>query len=371
MAVAAAAATVARKEATMANSKDIKDKAGEARAAEGAASGRTAGRQLTPEEARALLDGSDRTHFEGLGMQWIVLLGSDPRKLMSQVVATVLQAGGTRPAWRWTTKGTEFVLMAWPKDEPVRAAVLMAGDEGGKLRPVDSFPLIQGLPNDLVVDQVHPWESGSCANVAALMEEGRNPMWFFDPLYEREADDLTPGVTHTFILAGLAFSVRKALLDEISITRGPNFEAHAKQWLEANPGKGRLDVPPLRINMRGHYLIMPGRQFCEYEMRAKIERIDETKLDKMEVKILYLNFPFEHRASMMLPVYASRVVLKDYEPKVGDEIDAYVWLQGHIIDMDEQAQNAQEAAARAEANAASGQNLGVVPEHRNPLEGQK
>jgi hypothetical protein len=26
-------------------------------------------------------------------------------------------------------------------------------------------------------------------------------------------------------------------------------------------------------------------------------------------------------------------VLTDYEPKEGDEIDAYVWLQGRIVDL--------------------------------------
>ena len=37
-------------------------------------------------------------------------------------------------------------------------------------------------------------------------------MWFYDPLYLRDKDDLTPGITHTFSLAGLCFALRKALL---------------------------------------------------------------------------------------------------------------------------------------------------------------
>ena len=200
------------------------------------------------EEVKDRLSGKNRMHFEGLGMPWAVLLGANPANLMSQVIATVLNAGGTRPTWRWQNKDsennvTDYVLMAWPKEEPVRAAVLVAGPEGDKMHPVDAFPLLQGLPNDLTVAEVHPWKEGHGANVAAQVDEDHSPMWFYDPLYERDRQDLTEGVMQTFLVAGLAFSVRKALLDELTITQGPYYESHAAKWLEENPGKGRLDDP--------------------------------------------------------------------------------------------------------------------------------
>ncbi len=297
----------------------------------------------TAEEVRDRLTGRNRMHFEGLGMPWAVLLGANPANLMSQVVATVLNAGGTRPSWRWQTKDsenrvTDYVLMAWPKEEPVRAAVLVAGPEGDKMHPVDAFPLLQGLPNDLTVAEVHPWKEGRGANVAAKVDEDHNPMWFYDPLYERDHNDLTEGVLQTFLVAGLAFSVRKALLDELTITQGPYYESHASKWLEEHPGAGRLDVPPLKIPMAGRHLIFPGRSFGEYELRARILQVEEHKLDKMPVKILYLEFPFEEHKPLLLPVYAPKSVLKDYEPAAGDEIDAYVWLQGRIIDMEDSSQ---------------------------------
>lgn len=288
----------------------------------------------SPEEVRAMLQGAQRKHFEGLGMPWAVLLGGAPQQLMPQVVATVLQEGGTRPSWRWNVNKTDFVLMAWPKDQPTRAAVVMAGPEGGKLRPLDAAPFIEGLPNDLIIAEVHPWQVGTGGNVAATMEEGRNPMWFYDPVYERDLEKLTPGVTQTILLAGLAFSVRKALLDEITVTKGPQFEVHAEAWLAENPGKSRLDVPPLKFPLAGRHLIMPGKQFCEYQIRAKIEQVDECELEKMNVKILYLSFPFDNRPNMELPLYVPASILKEYEPAEGEEIDAYIWLEGRINDQE-------------------------------------
>ena len=131
-------------------------------------------RKPTPEEAQAMLRGENRQHFEGLGLQWGVLLGGMPQQLMPQVVATVLKAGGTRPAWRWNVNKTDFYLMAWPKDEPVRACVVMAGPEGDKLHPLDAFPMAEGLPNDAKVAETHPWKVGVGGNVAVTMTEANS-----------------------------------------------------------------------------------------------------------------------------------------------------------------------------------------------------
>lgn len=298
---------------------------------------------LTPEQVQAIISGVNRTHAEGLGDAWAVVLGRNPAALMPQVVGTVLHEGGTRPAWQWKRGGKEYVLMAWPREQSLRAAVLLrAEEEGGQLKPCDAVPLLEGQPNDLTVDSVHPWEKGTGADVAVTMIEGKNPMWLYDPLYLRDKDDLTPGITHTFTLAGLCLAVRKALLDDVTITQGPQYEAYAADWLAAHPGASRLDVPPLKVSMKGRRMIMPGRRFCEYQLRGEVEAVRQGNLENMPVTLLYLRFPFEQREPMLLPVYASKMVLGDYEPEAGDEIDAYVWLQGRIIDFDPLAEDAAE-----------------------------
>lgn len=286
-------------------------------------------------ETQAHAEENARVHHEGLGDAWAVLTGRNPAEIMGQIVSTVLHEGGTRPSWQWKHGGKDHIMMAWPQDQPVRASVLMAGEEGEKLDPVSAVPLLDGLPNDLTVEGVFPWQNGLGANVAVSMIEGKNPMWFFDPLYGRDKNDLTPEITHTFLLAGLAFAVRKALLDHMTITQGPQYEAHAEAWLEANPGKGRLDVPPLQVDVSDRHMIMPGRNFCEYQMRAVIEEVQDYQLEKMPVKALYVTFPFENRPSMRLVIYASKMILGDFEPEAGQAIDAYIWLQGRVIDFDQ------------------------------------
>lgn len=298
------------------------------------------GRKSRKRQAEPVEKQENRIHAEGLGHVWAALTGRNPAEIMPQVVGTVLHEGGTRPPWQWQSKGNEYILMAWPQDQPIRAAVLMAGPQGGQLKPVTAFPLLEGLPNDLTVEDVHPREEGIGGDVAAEMLAGKNPMWFFDPLFGRDMSDLTPGVTHTFWLAAAALVTRKALLDTVSIAQGPQFDAYAEDWLQANPGKSRLDVPPLKIDVAGKTLIMPGRVFGEYQLRAVIKKLEDWQFEKMPVKVLYLTFPFDDRADLELPLYASQKVLGAYEPEEGDEIEAYAWLQGRIIDLEQNAAQA-------------------------------
>lgn len=262
--------------------------------------------------------------------------------IMPQIVATVIHDGGTRPAWQWLSDGQERIMMAWPKDQPIRAAVLMSGPQKENLKPVTVTPLVEGFPNDLTIEEIHPRSEGLGGDVAVNMLEGQRPMWFYDPLFDRDKSDLTPGVTQTFWLGAVALGIRKALLDEITITQGEDYEAYAAQWLEDNPGKSRLDVPPLKMAVKGKHFIMPGQAFGEYQLRAVVAKVEDWQLDKMPVKALYLKFPFDERAPMNLPLFASRFVLGDYEPQEGQEIEAYAWFQGRIIDLEENRENAGE-----------------------------
>ena len=91
---------------------------------------------------------------------------------------------------------------------------------------------------------------------------------------------------------------------------------------------------PAARRMRARLASLP-RKAMKMCIRDRVERVDDVKLEKMDIKVLYVRFPFDQRPDMVLPIYASKMVLRDYEPQVGDEVDAYVWLQGRIIDMDE------------------------------------
>ena len=304
--------------------------------------------QVSPLTARCLTDGSPRPKkwkpcskartaptLEGLGDAWVkAFTGQNPAAVVPQVVGTVMHEGGTRPAWQWKRGGRDHILLAWPQDQPVRASVLVAGEEGGKLAPVSAVPLLDGLPNDLTVEEVHPWENGLGANGRKHDRGQESACGSLTCSTGGDRDDLTPGITHTFLLAGLAYGLRKALLDEVTITQARNLKPTPKPGWPKTPAHPVWTLP-LKVKVAGRHMIMPGRRFCEYQMRAVIEEVQDCQLEKMPVKLLYLSFPFENREPMRLALYVSKMVLGDFEPEKGQEVDAYVWLQARIIDIDQ------------------------------------
>jgi hypothetical protein len=185
----------------------------------------------------------------------------------------------------------------------------------------------------MTVEDVHPWSTGVEAHVGACRNEGARPLWFYTPFYFRDREALTtPGVRHTFMLAGLAYGVRRALLDDMAVTSGPSFEAWAERWLAENPEKTRLDVPPLRISLRGSCLLLPSPRYAVYQLRAPVLDMEELALHDEKIYMLRLNFGLNTPEPLNVPLYAPARVCRNYAPKVGEEIDAVMWLQGRIVD---------------------------------------
>ena len=159
------------------------------------------------------------------------------------------------------------------------------------------------------------------------------PIWFYTPFLFRDRDALTPGVRHTFLVAGLAYGVRPALLDEMTISSGPQYEEYTRQWLEAHPGSSRLDVPQLTLPLAGSRILMPGDAYGDYQVRVPITSVEEGAIGPETVYMLIVEFGLNTDNPLRFPLYAPARVCKDgYVPKAGDEIDALIWMQGRIAD---------------------------------------
>ena len=271
-------------------------------------------------------------HFEGLGDRWHCLL-DNPAQAMPGLVETVVREGGTRPAWKKTTAKHETILLAFPPTDPIRGAVVVQGEPGGEMKAKTACPLLEGLPNDMTIAEVYPWKSGVEGAVAARRNEDGEPIWFYTPFLFRDRDDLTPDVRQTILLSGLAMGVRRALVDEMTISSGPDYEQHAAIWLADNPDKTRLDVPQLKVPLSGARILQGGGLSCEYQVRAPITSVELTNFGPEKVYIIHVRFGLNTENPLELPIYASTKACKNYVPHPEDEIDAYVWLQGRMLDI--------------------------------------
>ena len=268
----------------------------------------------------------------GLGRPWYAIL-ENPKKQLTETIVHVMSNGGSREIWQRIDEKQDIRLLAWPKETAFRVGVIVQGAPKKELRPATAFPFLEGLPNDMTVQEYQAWPSKVEGTVAACRNEGANPIRFYTPLLFRDVEALTEGVRHTFVLAGLALGIRKALLDHVDISSGPNYEKYAEQWLAAHPGKSRLDVPQLTLPLRGSRILMPNEYDCEYQFRAPISAVDNLEVAGEKIYVLTLEFGLDSDNPLRIAVYAPERICKD-EPKAGMEIDGLIWLQGRIMDFD-------------------------------------
>lgn len=271
-------------------------------------------------------------YFEGLGDKWATLL-NDPAVELEQLLPFVVNNGGLREGWEVKTEKRETVTLAWPAEGTLRAGVTLRGTPGQQLKPMTLFPLLEGVGNDMTVEEVIPWENGTEAFVSARRNEDGEPLLVYTPFFYRDADILTPGVRHTFLVAGLAYGVRKALLDEMTITEGPQYDTYAAEWLRQNPDASRLDVPQLCLSLQGARILSPGRMPCDYQLRAPITHVEETMFGPEKVYILQIELGLTTENPLRFVLFAPEKVCGSFVPVDGAEIDAMIWLQARVIDI--------------------------------------
>ncbi len=274
-------------------------------------------------------------HEELLVKPWSVLLNN--LKEIPYVMKVVVDEGGTRPAWNAKDGKSENFVMAWPKEPLLRAGIIVGGEVDGKLEPKAIFPFMEGFPNTMKVETTHAWANGVEGEVGCLAGESDQILWFYNPLFFRDkVIDLTEGIEQTFYLSGLCLGLRRALLDEITITSGPYYEAHAEKWLQENSDKTRLDVPALKIDIHGKRLLAPTDIASEYQARVTVEKVEEFIFgpEKGGEKIYRFVATFGDKENVRILMFVpAKACAKGYVPKAGDEVDMIFWMQGRVVDI--------------------------------------
>lgn len=274
-------------------------------------------------------------HEELLVKPWSVLLNN--LKEIPYVMKVVVDEGGTRSAWNSKDGKSENFVMAWPKEPLLRAGIIVGGEVDGKLEPKAIFPFMEGFPNTMKVETTHAWANGVEGEVGCLAGESDQILWFYNPLFFRDkVIDLTEGIEQTFYLSGLCLGLRRALLDEITITSGPYYEAHAEKWLQENSDKTRLDVPALKIDIHGKRLLAPTDIASEYQARVTVEKVEEFIFgpEKGGEKIYRFVATFGDKENVRILMFVpAKACAKGYVPKAGDEVDMIFWMQGRVVDI--------------------------------------
>lgn len=281
-------------------------------------------------------------HAEHMKKQWVVIMKD--MKNIPHLMGIIAEKGGTRPCWTQNTKKNDRMLLAWPQNSFFRAAIIVSGAPQSKLVPDTVFPFLEGIPNTLRVEDTYPWKNGVEGEVSAAVGDTNEKVWFYDPLYFRDREvDLTEGVDQLFYISGLCYGIRPALLDELTVTQGPQYEAYAAAWLNENLEKTRLDVPALKVNLRGERILMAEPVCSEYQARAVVQDPELMTFGEgdMEINVYRFVVTFGKENFIHIMMYAPEsTCINGYVPKTGDEVDLMFWMQGRIADAEDMEQAA-------------------------------
>ena len=184
-------------------------------------------------------------HFEGMGNVWAAMFGE--AKSGTEMLPDVIAHGKPLSICRSSDNeaGMDVLLVQFPEIGSVRAGALLVTTPDNKNWELwSAYPLFDGKPTVLTINQKHTWSNGVEGVIAAHMTRRGAPVSFFAPFYLRDFADLEQDSEKTVNLAALAFNLRQAEPQEFTVCEGAFYEDRLQAFLEENPGKVKADFSP-------------------------------------------------------------------------------------------------------------------------------
>ena len=268
----------------------------------------------------------DGEHFEGHGDKWTALFGNTQKFLVDNMEKSVTSGD---IIFKQEILNKKFAGVVYPKNELLSVLSLIELKETYN-EYTSAYPLLIGINNEVKLKEDYCWQNGGEGEFAVEAGDDR-VINFFDPFYAIDKANFKTDKTQTISLAGLAYSLEKLEEKEFVIDKGEFYNVSRDEFLKENPDKTEKDFEPLVVKLEADHfrMLIPKQYACEYEIAAQIESIKYFKILGEEIAQLKVNFEHsENEKSLYCNIYASKHVLGKYKPKIGDGINAIVWLSG-------------------------------------------
>lgn len=279
-------------------------------------------------------DEEERPLMEGHGDHWACIMPSlapfihehltrvpDPKDLR-------LLVSSPNPEW------DQVLVQALPQGNDLETRRLDGlWEEGGEL--LSAYPVARkGIIHPLTLNRARSWKNRCEGIVEATTAFGAS-IAFFDTGLLHPWNDWEPDSEQEVSLAALASGVRRVVPETIRITREETIRALRAIEEEVAPEQvSNLD--PIEVSTAGMACCFPhrGGNPDEYQVQGPVVDVDvlsawEQTLYRVVVTVM--RDGGNHDRPFDLPIYVAPHGLPDgYRPKVGDDIQALVWVQGEV-----------------------------------------
>ena len=281
-------------------------------------------------------DTADAQHY--MGSHWWPFT-EDAQELVARLPALLREAlphFGYGAIERHVRKGRQLpkewpqgFQLAWPIRMQGLSLIMRIAQDGNWFTSM--FPFTShGVQTALVLREVRVWERGLEAQIEASW--GSAEVTFFDSQYAINRAQYEAGRTYDFILAGIAYSARPATRMEWRVNQHPDVVA----WMNRRRGPGEPTYETsVTVSTEGAVMLIPseGRDRDDYSFRASVKSVEPFKQEWLgqhgwRVRAIAMRVD-AHDAD--LDIFITRRAWEDdVPPRVGQEIEGVLWLQGHL-----------------------------------------
>lgn len=229
-----------------------------------------------------------------------------------------------------TDRTEQVTCFRWGNNPIANQSLVVSNSAKGANIFFSAYPvLLDGIKTKVTITKIEPWEYGIEGWIhGKVCKEGAN-ICFFDTMYFAGSAALKKGDVVEYDLAGLAYLLRPVQRRTFEIDQGPLWEMTKKQRLEDGESP-ELANRPVEIHMTGAATFLPrsGDSCDEAEFQGVIESVDTVEHDGQKIYRLEIVLMRPDDEEFRVPVYASEKALNGYVPRLGEDVEGVLWLQG-------------------------------------------
>ena len=266
-------------------------------------------------------------HFEGHGDQWNAL-GFEDGEILEIIPESIKKGTLAQEYVSELSDNSEINYILYPESNAVQICSLILS-ENNKNTAEAFYPVLEGLKNQIIIEELFTWENNLEGEVEASCCDKIN-LSFFAPFYKHNFSNMEKDAKVDVYLSGLAFSVEKAVM-ELEIEEGPLYEMALSNYLKDNPQKTKNDFPFVTVSMAGSVIFLPTDTCAVYEYRGIIHDLEHvTFLGKNIIKAKVPLIKNDDGYDVFINLYFFEGNVKDFDCKIGDDIQCVIWLTGYI-----------------------------------------
>ena len=232
-----------------------------------------------------------------------------------------------------TERIEEVACLRWGSNCLASQVLLVSDSTNGSHYLFSGYPVaLAGIVHRVTIEQVVPWQYGIEGWIHVPVTAAMVPFNFFDTMFFMHGDRLQRGQQVDFSLAGLAYQLRPIRVRSFKISDGPMWERERERRLDEGETPERA-ARPVELRMTGAAIFLPCEdEDCdEAQFQGVIEALDVFEHDGQKIYRMEIVVMRPGDDELKLPVFASEWVLEGYVPRLGEDVEGAMWLQGRKV----------------------------------------